>query len=97
MWLANNFPKVYDVTIPYASPTVLASLENREPSVDWSFPHKFSFYFIMVASTGNLQFNSRLVTKITNFVSFYLDTVTLSQTIFFFLRTACVKIQFRTD
>lgn len=69
LWLANNFSKEYDVEIPCAAPTVLekVALENRELSVDCIFSHKFSFDFIMVASAGNLQFNSRLVTKITTF------------------------------
>jgi len=98
---------MYDVNIPYASPTVLerAALENRETSADWIFPHNLSFYFIIVASKGDLQFNSKLIRKITSsFVVFRHRHVKSNRHSsksnhlkFFSTPSMCVKNQIRTD
>ena len=45
-----------------------APLEKWKPSADIIIPHLFSFDCITVGSTGDTEFNSRLVRKITGFV-----------------------------
>jgi len=58
--------------LPYATPRDLerVGLENKEPSGDWIFPHKFTFDSTILSSTGCLKFSTRVVRNIT--ISFVL-------------------------